>query len=283
MTDDIALDWNSTRTLINIDGPIRSGYASSKSCSLRSFIIKSQVKALPTHAILHNKWPKIYQSDECPFCSESETNDHIWTCKGTESARSEMIQKVLDTFNTNSISNNDIIKLWKGFVSIAMATAIRNQFKCKNTVLEEQSNQKRRFLTFERKTLRTILEMGFSLWTTRNNAAINFQKAQWNIKKHAKKPTKGNTRRSTIRRNPIHNNTLISDKCYTQSYVPYIFINNLKMHESLYYCECGNSIFVGDHSQCFSITGKKSIFSEALFNIFYNNVTTFRLNFDFSL
>jgi exonuclease III/ribonuclease HI len=280
-SNDTTLDWNSTKTLINIDGPIRSGYASSKSCSLRSFVIKSQVKALPTHAILHNNWPKIYLTDECPFCFESETNDHIWTCKATESIRSEMIQKALDTLNTYSISSTDILKLWKGFVTRAMATAIRNQYKCKDKTLEEQHTQKRNFITFERKILRIILEMGFSLWITRNNAAISFQKTKWNVQKRTKKPTKGNSTKNTTKQSSIHT-TILPNDTHTHLNTPYILIDNSKIHESLYYCECGKSIFIGDHSKCFSIRGKKLEFSIALLNIFYNNVSPFSLIFNFS-
>ena len=77
----VEVDWHTTKRILHSDGKIKSGFSSSKTSTLRTYLVKSITNTLPTMDILNKKWT-IYDTSACPRCDERmETNDHLWRCE----------------------------------------------------------------------------------------------------------------------------------------------------------------------------------------------------------
>ena len=269
----VLIDWNTTKSLINLDGPIRAGFSTIKSSTLRSFVIKSQHNALPTHALLNEIWPTIYKADSCPFCFIREDSNHIWNCEKLSTQREEAISKIQDLCKPMMISASDITTLWQGFCTISLTQAIKALFiTTKNSQCTAKSSQKK-FSNFERSTLRKILEQGFDIWQFRNKIAIQYQKTLWNVKKQFKKPQ----HRKQQNKHQVQNNDLSStcgnDNGTSTSHIQQlvsVHIDNNNLDNSLYFCNCGRSIYNFDHSQCSNLSNNFR-HNNILCNMYFNN------------
>src|SRR6266487_2396362 len=84
------------REVFNTDRKQKSGFSSSKTSNLRSYILKVYTNTLPTFKILYQKW-SIYLNNLCSQCTtQKETNDYIWTC----SHFVKILQDISDKFRT---------------------------------------------------------------------------------------------------------------------------------------------------------------------------------------
>jgi hypothetical protein len=75
----VRIDWLATTAIINDDEATSS--TSFKSSYIKSKKVKLLIEELPTLDFLKSTKPKVYDNNwTCPFCSNEETFNHVWTC-----------------------------------------------------------------------------------------------------------------------------------------------------------------------------------------------------------
>jgi len=71
------VDWHTTRHILHPDGKIKSGFSSTKTSTLRTYLVKSITNTLLTMSTLNRKWA-MYDTSACSRCDErNKTNEHI--------------------------------------------------------------------------------------------------------------------------------------------------------------------------------------------------------------
>src|SRR5581483_2254274 len=91
----IDIDWKFTNLALHTDGPMTGGFSSGPTCRIRSYSLKLFHLRLPTGQHLKEKYPTIYETNECPFCSKSESQIHIWQC--SNKSRKAILYQTLTT------------------------------------------------------------------------------------------------------------------------------------------------------------------------------------------
>ena len=187
--------------------------------------------------------------------------------------RQEAYSKINDLCKPISITKEDILTLWQGFCTRSLSQSIKSLYTLAKSTHKAKSTR-RKFTNFEKDILRKILEQGFSLWQHRNKMAIQFQKSVWNIETKVKNSNHQRQQKKQLSRNitptdiPASNNELFNSNIHE---IETVQIDNNNLHNSLYACHCGRSIYTFDHSLCDNSIVLPPEYFSALYNMYFSD------------
>src|SRR6266487_1607073 len=211
------------REVFNTDGKQKSGFSSSKTSNLRSYILKVYTNTLPTFEILHQKW-SIYLNDLCPRCTtQQETNDYVWSC----SHSAKILQNISDEFRAKYhlplVLDIHVKAAVRAIPTLELTNHLKNYFHNTHTPGDDLPDPAFTDTTHNKVNkaiLATVMEGRDRIWKPRNEAALAMQQL-WNISKKDKRPMQHSY---TI----PHTNLTVTD-CQQQ---PIIIIDNSKLNRS---------------------------------------------------
>jgi len=172
------VDWHTTRHILHPDGKIKSGFSSSKTSTLRTYLVKSITNTLPTMSTLNSKWA-MYDTSACSWCDErNETNEHIWRCEKATPAVNGIISDFHQKYRISDRMRNHTILALRGIATVdltaKMAASIRSEQDNSISTTEAKSKVTQAYLSLIAKGRKEV-------WLPRNEAAIAYQKHILNI------------------------------------------------------------------------------------------------------
>ena len=117
------IDWNMTITIWNWNGKITSGYTSSKSARMRTFLLRSFHENLPTANYLFSLWPQLYKTNICKNCFQNpETTQHFWMCPAITNQKELITTQIKQQWI--KIINSHLTKIMKPIIFTDQASDI---------------------------------------------------------------------------------------------------------------------------------------------------------------
>src|SRR6266487_4335147 len=177
------------REVFNTNGKQKSGFSSSKTSSLRSYILKVYTNTLPTFEILYWRW-NIYLNNLCPRCTaQTETNNHVWTCSHSVKVCQDITDKFRAKYNLLLSLDSYVKAAIKAIPTLELTKHLKNYYHNLQAADDSLLNSlfdNTVYNKINKAILAVVLEGRDRIWKPRNKATIAMQQL-WNISKKDKK------------------------------------------------------------------------------------------------
>src|SRR6185369_17447955 len=229
----VEVDWHTTKRILHSDGKIKSGFSSSKTSTLRTYLVKSITNTLPTMDILNKKWT-MYNTSACPRCDErTKTNDHLWKCEKAVPAVNDITSNFHQKYRISDRLRNCTMLALHGIATTDLTSKIAAHLK---TTQDDPipANEMREKIT--KAYLDLIAKSRKEVWLLRNEAAILYQKHILNISAKDKHKPSRPSGPSAALLSPSRTLTIQSE---TELPTVLVTASDLNQRYDVYRCNCG--------------------------------------------